>query len=208
MKKAIFLLVAVMLISVSNLFSQDFPYETFKSSKVTYLGLDYTHARFVDDLAFTSPDELVSKFFKTWNHMLIVEPDKYDFKKFTDKSTAIIDLNMMDERNSKVDVANVVQNDFFELKQNEIPQIVRGMDFGALDGIAVFFVVGTYNKNAAIASYFLVLFDIDQDEIIYTKKYVTKPSGFGFKNYWARTYYEVLLQLEKDNKKKWSKGKN
>ena len=190
------------------MYSQDFPYETYKSSKVTYLGLDYTQARFVDDVAFVSAEELSTKFFKTWNRMLVTEPDKYDFKKFTDKANAIIDLSIMDERNSKIDPSNIIQNDFFDLKQSEIPQIVRSMDFGDLDGLVAFFIVGTYNKNAALASYFLVLFDVDQVEILYTKKYTSKPAGFGFKNYWARTYYEVLLQVEKDNKKKWSKGKN
>lgn len=208
MKRMISLIVLSLLFFPISLFSQDFPYETYKSSKVTYLGIDYTQARFVDDVAFISPEELTNKYFKVWNHMIISEPDKYDFKKFTDKSTAIIDLTMMNERNSKIDPSNIVQNDFFELKLNEIPQIVRTMDFGDLDGLATFFIVGTYNKNALMASYFLVVYDIDQVEILYLKKYTSKPAGFGFKNYWARTYYEVLLQVEKDNKKKWSKGKN
>jgi hypothetical protein len=201
---------AVLIFSILSfsIVAQDFPLETYKSSKVTYLGLDYTHTRFIDDIAFMNADELVNKYMKLWNHMLVSEPEKYNFKKFTDKSSAIIDLKMMKERNAKIDPSTIVQNDFFDLKLNEIPQIVRTMDFGDLDGLAIFYIVGTYNKNTAVASYFFVIFDVNQDEILFTKKYTTEPGGFGLKNYWARTYYNVLTMLEKDYKKKWSKGKN
>jgi len=199
------LMLSIVSFSVS---AQNFPLETYKSAKITYLGLDYTHTRFIDDFAFTSAEELTTKLIRTWNHMIISEPDKYDFKKFTNKSEAIIDLELMNERNKKIDPSLIIQNDFFDLKLEEIPQIVRTIDFGDLDGVVTFFIVGTYNKNALIASYYLVLYDIDQAEMIYSKKYTSKPGGFGVKNYWARTYYDVLLQVEKDYKKKWSKGKN
>ena len=85
--------------------------------------------------------------------------------------------------------------------------MTRTVDYGDLNGLVVYFIVGTYNKGAVLSTYFLVLYDIDNSELLFMKKYSAKPGGFGFKNYWARTYYEVLLQVEKDMKKKWSKGK-
>jgi len=208
MKNTNYVFALILSIISLSLNAQNFPLERYQSEKVTYLGIDFTQTRFIDDIAFKSSTLLTTKYFKLWNHMIISEPDKYDFKKFTDKSDAIIDLNIMNERNSLVDSNLIVQNEFFDLKREDIPQIAQTIDFGQIDGMATFFVVGTFNKNALMATYFLVVYDISQAEVIFIKKYTAKPGGFGFKNYWARTYYDVLLQVEKDYKKKWSKGKS
>lgn len=207
MNKKNILLPVFLVIMVISGYAQKFPYDQYVKSNTTYLGLDYTYARFINRAAFTDQQAIKDKFIWQWNHMLDLEPEKYDFNKFTENSKSDIFLDIMDERNKTIDPAVLIQDEYYDINMKDIPAIVDEINFGDLKGLASFFLVGTYNKNALMATYYFVLYDIDAGTILFTKKYSTKPGGFGLRNYWARTYYNVLLSLENDWKNEWSAGK-
>jgi len=204
-KNSLFTLSLLLFISVLTN-AQKFPYETYMSSNVTYLGLDFTHARMVDKYAFADAENVQGTLLYQWNHMVTSEPDKYDVPKYFGKPTLVINLKIMDDRNSKVDASTLIQDEYYTLKRNEVPQIVSTIDFGELEGLAVFFLVGSYNKVILNGAYFLVVYDIDNSEILYVKNYTAKPKGFGLRNFWAKTYYIILKQVHSDWKNKWPNG--
>ena len=204
-KYSLFLLTQLILFS-SHVNAQVFPYETYMSSNVTYLGLDFTHARLVDTYAFADTEIVRGTLLYQWNHMVTSEPDKYDVPKYFGKPTIVLNLKIMDDRNSKIDATTLIQDGFYTLKRDEVPQIVSSIDFGGLEGLAVFFIVGSYNKIILNGAYFLVVYDIDHSEILYVKNYSAKPKGFGLRNFWAKTYYTILKQVQSDWKRNWPNG--
>ena len=204
-KQALLIFISFLLLSGSA-FSQKFPYSTFQSASVTYLGLDFTHARFVDELAFQEPSAL-PKLIKQWNHMSTLEPEKYNFAAAVMKDNVKENLEIMDARNAMIDPTTVIQNKPYNLNIDDIPRYAGEINFEDIQGLAAFFIVETYDKPQLIGSYYFVIYDVDNDEVLFVKKYVEKPRGFGLKNFWARTYYLILEQIKVDMKKYWSKGK-
>jgi hypothetical protein len=204
-KNSLFLLTQLFLFS-GFVNAQVFPYETYMSSNVTYLGLDFTQARLVDTYAFPDAENIRGTLLYQWNHMVTSEPDKYDIPKYFGKPNIVLDLKIMDDRNSKIDDSTLVQDEYYSLKKIDIQIVVNTIDFGELEGLAMFFIIGTYNKVVLNGTYFLVLYDINNTEILYVKKYSAKPKGFGLRNFWARTYYHVLKYVNSDWKNEWPIG--
>jgi hypothetical protein len=61
--------------------------------------------------------------------------------------------------------------------------------------VGAVFVMETLNKLEGQASMWLAIFNISSGEILYMNKYNGDVGGFGFRNYWARTYYNVISKL-------------
>ena len=204
MKKNTLILLTLILLISTLTHAQKFPYQTYMSSDVTYLGLDFTHARMVDTYAFPDAQNLQGTLLYQWNHMVTSEPDKYNIPKYFGKPTIVVNLDIMDERNRNIDASTLIQENPYTFNQDEIPQIVKTIDFGDIKGLAMFYVVVSYNKVALIGSYYLVLYDIDNSEILFVKSYNAKPKGFGLRNFWAKTYYKVLKATSSDRTSIWS----
>jgi hypothetical protein len=98
MKKNSLLLLTQLILLSGIINAQVFPYKAYMSSNVTYLGLDFTHARMVDSYAFPDVEKLQGSLLQ-WNHMVTSEPDKYDITKFLKKPSIVINLDIMDKRN-------------------------------------------------------------------------------------------------------------
>ena len=63
--------------------------------------MDFTLARFT--LVTEDPAAIVSTSLKAINTLILAEPDKYNLKKFFSKSEVTPDMEMVNERNSKID---------------------------------------------------------------------------------------------------------
>jgi len=61
------------------------------------------------------------------------------------------------------------------------------------------------NEKNAQAYYILVVFDMLSREVLFTKKYVTGGMGFGFRNYWAKSYYDLIKDYAGYDMRNWLK---
>jgi hypothetical protein len=130
--------------------------------------------------------------------MVTSEPDKYDITKFFKKPSIVINLDIMDERNGNIDASTLIQDNSYKFQEGDITEIVSAIDFGDLNGLAMFYVVMSYNKVDLKGYYYLVLYDIDNSELLFVKPYNAKPKGFGLRNFWAKTYHLVLKEASSD----------
>ena len=197
MKKSTFLFIA--LFTVSAVFAQSFKAQ-FKSANKTWLGIDYTAAKFIGSEGFNAPTELPGFAYK-WNQFVFSEADKYNLKKAFYSQNVTINLEQVNERNAKIDGPGNVQETDYTMSEEEAQKIALSYDFSELEGVAIMLVTESYNKLSQKGTYWLVIVDVATKEVIYTKKYVCKAGGFGFKNYWARTFYEALNDIEDDMKR-------
>jgi len=163
---------------------------------VTWLGIDYTQAKFVGSEGFTDPSDL-PRFLLAWNDFVITEPDKYDVKKALGDSNVTIDLSHTYQKNETINTEAMVQEEDFQLSREEVEAVAKSYDLSGLSGTAALLVAECYNKKRLEGSHWLVMVDAQTSEILSAERFVEKPGGFGLRNYWARTIYGLLKSKEK-----------
>lgn len=191
------------LILMFNSAKAQFPAELYLNSKVTYLGVDYTQCRMIgEELDFVSVEELVKKYFFQWNDMINKEPLKYDVRTYFDKSDIIYDLDMVNQKNIEVDPWSILNDKRLELKVSDVKTIINSYELQE-DGLGLVFFAENYDKFFENAYYVFVVFDMSNSEILFTKRYKTQAMGVGFRNYWARSYYDLISDGVGFDMKKW-----
>lgn len=201
MKKAI--LTFFSLLTFSLAFAQ-FPKELYQSSELTWYGIDYTQCRMVGAEGFTDKKKIVEVYFNAWNDFVFTEKDKYNIPKYLMKEGVQFDLKLVKAKNALVDPDKLVFDETATLGNDQVSKLLANYDFGDQEGLGAMFFAEYYSKRDTEASYFFVIFDVQTKEILKANRYVQSPQGFGFRNYWASTFYDSLKDIGK-NMKKWLK---
>lgn len=182
MKKALFLFF-VCLSSIISIKAQ--------SENFYVYGVDFSQVKVY------AADESIEQFaeaFNGINMLLITEPQKYDFTKMLDTRLSV-DVEMMINKlaSSRFSNMKIFGTAYPEL---DCAQIIQEYNLQQSEGTGVVLIAEFLNKVTAEATYELVLFDINSRTIQYKKEVVGKARGFGLRNFWAGSVYEIL-QKEK-----------
>ena len=59
------------------------------------------------------------------------------------------------------------------------------------------------NKIDGKASMYVTIMDMASKKVLFTKRMIGKVMGFGFRNYWASSIYQVLKQIDKKDYSNW-----
>ncbi len=172
---------------------------TASADSITWIGIDYTQAKFVGADGFTDPGDL-PRFLLAWNDFVITEPDKYDVKKALGSTAVNIDLTYTYEKNEAIDTKAMVQEEDYQLTQQEAEAVAKSYELSEVEGVVALLVAECYNKKLTRGSHWLILMDAQSSEILSAERFVEKPGGFGLRNYWARTIYELLKSKGKSIK--------
>lgn len=195
----------VLLAGVQQLPAQSLK-EFFSSSEVplTYLGVDFTHAKILNEATVNNMD-IRDRQFPAINQVIVNEPKKYDFQKAFSKSTVNNDISFVNAKNAKIDAEKIAESssDAVHLKKTDIDAIIKGYDFGGNKGIGLMFIMESMNKASAEAAIYVTLVDMSGRKVLLTERMVAKAAGFGFRNYWAKTIFEVLDDIKKSKYKEW-----
>ena len=180
--------------------------DVFNSSSIVYYGLDFSNVRLIGSEGFTDPTEIKNRFFRSWNHLLLTEKDKYDLKEAFSKTDVEYDLDVTDERNTTPNVEDLVINQSYRLEESKIPGMVKQYKYDQTDGIGLVFIIESFNKTDQAGTLYVTFFDIATKKTLLVKKMGGKPGGFGLRNYWAAVIYDVLKDCKKEYPK-WAKVK-
>ncbi|MBN1599212.1 MAG: hypothetical protein JW894_13040 [Bacteroidales bacterium] len=194
MKKII--IYSLFLIFYSAAFSQT-KEEALNAETITWFGIDFSQARFVDDLAFPSGYELRDKYFKGWNRLIISEPEKYDIPKYFHCIEIKTDLGDVYRRNEDVNVSDIIveipEGDNYKIQEGEIQKIIK--DYKAdLEGYGLVFIAESFDKPRVEGCIWVTYFHIPTKKVVFTRKLVGKPVGFGIRNYWAGAIADIMKQ--------------
>ena len=179
----------------------------FNSSEVplTYLGVDFTRAKVFNDIAANAMD-IRDRQFAAINQVIVNEPKKYDFQKALSKSNVTNDISFVNAKNAKIDAEKIIESnsaDEVRFTKATIESIVKGYKFAGKKGIGLMFIMESMNKASAQASMYVTFIDIASGKVLLTERMTAKAVGFGFRNYWAKTVYEVLDDIKKSKYKEW-----
>jgi hypothetical protein len=175
--------------------AQSFPSEKYKSEKITWLGLDFTLAKLVDQFAFTNPPHLVSHYIPAWNSFVNTESSKYDVRKYLRKSDMKIDLDFTNNYNGPINPDNLVQGKIYSLESDLVRKDTKKYNSTGLEGIGVVLYVESFNKNILLASFWFTLIDLKSGDVLFMDKISGKPGGFGVRNYWAGAFLKSLKSI-------------
>ena len=157
---------------------------------ITWYGVDFTLARFT--LVTEDPAAIVSTSLKAINTLILAEPDKYDLKKFFSKSEVTPEVDMVNERNSKIDPTLLVVTDKYTITPEDVKKVISSYDTKGKTGTGLVFVAENLHKIEQIGSYYVVFFDMASKEIIDMERKEGKATGIGFRNYWTGSVFTVM----------------
>jgi hypothetical protein len=185
------LLIAVLILSFfsGTMEAQD-KKKAIAEKNITWCGVDFTLARFT--LVTEDPAAIVSTSLKAINTLILAEPDKYDLKKFFSKSEVTPDVDLVNERNSKIDPTLLVVPDKYTITPEDVKKLVSSYDTKGKTGMGLVFVAENLNKVDQLGSFYVVFFDMASKEIIDSERRVGKATGIGFRNYWAGSVVAVM----------------
>jgi hypothetical protein len=209
MKRAstILWLVTIAIIGLSRPVYSQTAKEVFNSTEVpvTYLGIDFSQARLIGDAEAIAGD-FKEKHFPGINQVVINEPKKYDIAKALKRSTVSTDIAVTETINSKIEADKIKSSSSAEenrLDAAAIANIVSSYDLSGKSGIGLVFIVENLNKTSAKGSMYVTFIDMASKKVLFTERMSGKAGGFGNKNYWAKTVYGVIEQIEKSKYKEW-----
>ena len=175
---------------------------------VTYLGVDFSQARLINDAAASASD-LKEKHFPGINQVVVNEPKKYDLSKAFRK-TINNDIAVTEKVNAQIDEDKIKSSnsaDETRLSAADIQKVVSQYDLAGKKGVGLVFIMEGLNKAGARGSMYVTFIDMANRKVLFTERMTGKAGGFGYKNYWAKSVFEVLEDIEKSKYKEW-KNKN
>ncbi len=210
MKQFVFILFLCTFISTES-FAQNntFNKRIFDADEVVWFGIDFSKVQLIGSEGFTNPQDIKERFFKSWNKLINHESDKYNFQETYGFTTVHRDTATADARNKLPDYEKLVsESKRQELSKKDAIEICKAYKSEVHQaGLGLVYIVDDFNKKTKSAEIWVVFFDLATHDIVMAKEYETEAGGFGLRNYWARTFYELQNISKKEYKKSLKKFK-
>jgi len=208
MKRVKLIFTLVLLLSFS--FSQAQDLNGFSEEEsIAFFGVDYSQTLFVGTSdAFSDVEKIAGYYPATWNSLFVKESKKYSVKKALYKELVHYSLSAVDSINSRITLKDVglrlgVSFDSDRILSIDMAEkIALSYSLKSADykfGAIVF--ATEYDKLNKVGSYIIIVLNLQENVVAYTKQFKGYAKGFGFRNYWAGSYYDALKSLSKGYKK-------
>jgi hypothetical protein len=178
-----------------------------EKTPITWLGLDFTGAKFVGDREKIGSEEDLHKLMTAWNNLMLNEPEKFDVGKALHRLPLKQAVDIAIAHNEKLNLQGTMTSaEGSHLSKDDVARIVASYDFGTQHGIGVLFVVDSFSKIEEEGLVWIAFIDMDKKELIFANRMTAKPVGFGIRNYWAGAIYGMLKKIRLDYYDKWKKN--
>ncbi|MBC7828866.1 MAG: hypothetical protein H7122_14045 [Chitinophagaceae bacterium] len=175
------------------------------STEITWLGIDFTQAKFIGsatqfkDAGEISSSEFRDKYVPSWNQLFIDEQKKYDVAGAVKRAEVKYAMEITEKANNgiKGNFFSEDPNDYKKLDEQKIAGLVKNYDFQGKPGIGMIFFIDGMSKKKEEASGWVTFVDMKSKKVLFTQYETGKAGGFGFKNYWAKTFWNMLKKTEK-----------
>jgi hypothetical protein len=197
-----FLAVLFICANVTTAFAQSKDDILSGKANITFLGLDFSQTKFIGDATqfgdagAVTNDDFRDKYAPGWNELFVDEQKKYDVAKAIDyKNDIPYDLAITEKANEAIKKPDFFSNDMTDydaLTEDKIDAIVRRYNFQGKTGIGLIVFVEGMSKGKKEASAWVAFVDMGSKKVIVAAYKTGKAEGFGFKNYWAKAFLDIL----------------
>jgi hypothetical protein len=174
---------------------------------VEFVGLDFSQARMVGLSEENVPNEIQGDYFRVWNDLLMKERQRYDVKRAFMKREIAYNFEIVNRLNKKVKSVNLLTDlspqSFSTKKLQAAVNCYDTKEMKSKYGVS--FIVHSFNQFRERAYVYVVIFDVATKKILFSAQTSGDAGGFGFRNYWARTIYNILEDIRDYKFRKWKK---
>lgn len=178
---------------------------TSMEAEVEFVGLDFSQAKMVGLKTKHASDETQVHYFRAWNDLLMKERQKYDVKRAFMKRNINYNLKIVNQQNQDIkwgDFRTDLSPPSFSTKR--LQKLVNSYNIKEMKSkYGLSFVVHSFNQFRERAYVYVVVFDVTTKKILFSAQTSGNAGGFGFRNYWARTIYNILENIRDYKFKKW-----
>ena len=167
------------------------------TDELVWCGIDYTLVKFIGSTdQFNDLPKIQSYYFGAWNEIIEEEKKKYDLNTAFSVATVSYNMEYTILRSQERDMSGIIQNGPYTIDEEQVKSVVMLNTDPSADKLGAMFVMETLNKNAGISTMWLAVFNLASGEILYMRRYSGAVGGFGFRNYYARSHYNVIKNLK------------
>ncbi|MCE7059640.1 hypothetical protein [Dyadobacter sp. CY343] len=207
MKKLI--LFAVLLCNAGAVLADNTMADLFaRKTKLVFLGLDFTQAKYVGAVGFTDPTAIQNQHIVSWNNLIEMEPKKFSLQKaFSLADDQYVSrVEDMVKLNKSVNVAENITETEHAITEEQVKKSVSEYALSEKDGVGVVYVVESLSKTAERMSAWVTFIDLKTKKVLHTERVEGKAGGFGFRNYWAGAVYKITQEIDSRLYMKWRKA--
>ncbi len=186
--------------------------DVFGDVTITWLGLDFSQMHFIgsaaqwNDAGEITNSQLRDKYFPSWNDLFINEKDRYKVADAVNRTEVEYAIEVTRKANNSLkgnfftDDMNMYQT----LDEKKVEGLVKKYDYMGKKGIGMLFFVEGMSKGKEASSMWVAFVDMGTKKLLLAKPIEGKSGGFGFRNYWAKTFLMGVKEV-KNNWKSWKK---
>ena len=164
--------------------------------EIVWFGIDYSYVKFIGTRdQFSDLEKIRWQYFRSWNELVMTERNKYNLNQAFAVPGIIYDMEGAIERSQQRDMSDIVQSGPWSLGRIDVESLVRECVDPSVDKVGAMFVMETLNKLQGVSTMWLAVFRVNTGDILYMERYTGAVGGFGFRNYYARSYYNVISKM-------------
>lgn len=177
------------------------------NAKLTFLGLDFTQAKYIGRLGFVDPAAIKNQHITSWNDLIEYEPKKFSLQDAFKLKPEMYQTKVADmiKLNESVEVKDNITEDEYKITEDQVKKSVSKYSLSVKDGIGIVYVVESLNKKAEKLYAWVTFIDLKSKKVLYTERLEGSAGGFGFRNYWAGGVYKINKSIDSKYYKLWSK---
>lgn len=178
------------------------------NTEITWLGLDFSGAKFIGDRERLGSESDIRHLLDALNELMIKEADKFNVAAALKKKKVENGIDVTTEHNAGLDILSMISadgKDHIHLKPGDIEEIISGYDFKGKSGIGLIFNVESFNKLIEEGSFWITFVNMGTKEVLFTERLTAPPSGFGMRNFWAGSVNGILAKIKKKEFENWRK---
>ena len=100
-------------------------------------------------------------------------------------------------KTANLDSLAIMNCSSYALTRVQMQSVISGYDFPNQEGVGILMFAAILNKPYAEGEFYTCFFDLQTKEIFMITEAWGKAGGFGLRNYWAKSVYNVLKQQKK-----------
>ncbi len=167
-------------------------------AKVIWLGIDYSHVKLIGSISENpklTVDEIKETYFPAWNKLILDEKRKYDIRNIFRSLSVQFKTEVITQINETSIAEDMADNETPNYTKAEIEEFLNSYNF-QLKGIGLLLIAESLDQTQETGIYHFVAINLnDQNKILLYGKFSGKTGGDGFRNYWARTFFNVIIEL-------------
>lgn len=177
------------------------------TTKLTFLGLDFTQAKYIGRAGFVDPVAIKNQHLASWNNLIEYEPKKFSLQEAFKLKPEMYETKVADmlKLNESAEVKDNITEDDYKITEDQVKKSVSKYSLSVKDGIGIVYVVESLNKKAEKLFAWVTFIDLKSKKVLYTERVDGAAGGFGFRNYWAGGVYKINKAIDSKYYKQWSK---